>query len=55
MPDNPTNIYLGVFFSAKDKPTSVIGGIAWQFNSVFREAQLINKSSALFYVGYTIK
>lgn len=54
-PGNPTNLGMGMFFSGKDRPTSVIGGIAWQLNDIFHETQLVNTSSVFFYVGYTIK
>lgn len=55
MPNNPLNTGAGIFFSDKDSPTSVIGGLAWQFNGINYQGDQLKNSSVFFYVGYTIK
>jgi hypothetical protein len=51
---NPFNLGYGLFFSKKEAITSVIGGIAWQFNDVFVKNDKLKQSTIFFYVGYTI-
>jgi hypothetical protein len=55
---NASNAGLGLYIAKKDKPSNVIGGLAWQFNdltnTLHKTGSLTEKSSVFFYVGYTI-
>nr|WP_298926547.1 hypothetical protein [uncultured Allomuricauda sp.] len=52
------NVGVGVFFSKKDEPQGVLGGIAFQLNDIGNnlesEVNLIDRSTVFFYVGYNL-
>jgi hypothetical protein len=53
-PKTPINLGIGIFFTQKDAPTKVLGGLAWEFKDVFHQKEDIKNSTVFFYVGYTI-
>lgn len=52
------NLGIGTFFTKKDAPQSVIGGISWQFtdlsNAKGSDNSLGERSIALMYIGYVL-
>jgi len=55
---NTVNLGTGIYLADDQKPNSVSGGIAWQFNDVGnalnKTTGLVQRSSLFLYVGYSI-
>lgn len=52
------NLGFGVFFSKKDVPEGILGGVAFQLNDINnnleKEENLLQRSTIFFYVGYNL-
>lgn len=58
LPKPTMNAGLGIYFSKRDAPSEVVGGLAYQFNDLTNDGdskeKIFKRNTLFFYIGYTI-